>query len=145
MKRFLSAAVAQLIVACLYVCNPVNCENVAVTWQIWRAFKKLELLSDSPRETLMLLSCPPSFITFIRTLTYETNFWLVLKPGTEEHKTPFYCIMQRTVSKICLLRPSIKNTCFSSPPALFFSAAFLFWLFFLWATFLWAKTNRRHF
>ena len=135
MKRFVSPAVAQLIVACLHVCNPVNCENVAVTWQIWRAFKKLELLWDSPRETLMLLSCPPSFITFIRTLTYETNFWLVLKPGTHEdlnpeHKMPFYCIMERTVSKICLLRPS-KKTHVSRSRSLYFLAPLSFLTIFL--------------
>ena len=31
------------------------------TWEVWRALKKLELLSAVPRATLTLLSCSPNF------------------------------------------------------------------------------------
>ena len=30
-------------------------------WEVWRALKKLELLSATPRATLTLLSCSPNF------------------------------------------------------------------------------------
>ena len=32
------------------------------TWEVWRALKKLELLSATPRATLMHLSCSPNFL-----------------------------------------------------------------------------------
>ena len=31
------------------------------TWEVWRALKKLELLSAAPGATLTLLSCSPNF------------------------------------------------------------------------------------
>ena len=31
------------------------------TWEVWRALKKLELLSAAPRATITLLSCSPNF------------------------------------------------------------------------------------
>ena len=31
------------------------------TWEVWRALKKLELLSATPRATLTLSSCSPNF------------------------------------------------------------------------------------
>ena len=31
------------------------------TWEVWRALKRLELLSVAPRATLTLLSCSPNF------------------------------------------------------------------------------------
>ena len=31
------------------------------TWEVWRALKKLELLSAAPRATLKHLSCSPNF------------------------------------------------------------------------------------
>ena len=36
--------------------------NYRCTWEAWRALKKLELLSGTPRETLTLLSCTPNFL-----------------------------------------------------------------------------------
>ena len=35
--------------------------EVGCTWEVWRALKKLELLSPAPRATLTLLSCSPNF------------------------------------------------------------------------------------
>ena len=31
------------------------------TWDVWRALKKLELLSATPQATLTLLTCSPNF------------------------------------------------------------------------------------
>ena len=41
----------------------VSCEfiNIWSTWEVWRALKKLELLSATPRATLMHLLCSPNF------------------------------------------------------------------------------------
>ena len=38
----------------------VSCAFIEIwsTWEVWRALKKLELLSATPRATLMHLSCP---------------------------------------------------------------------------------------
>ena len=45
------------------------------TWEVWRALKKLGLLSATPRATLTHLSCSPNFLRALyldeRTLTYE--------------------------------------------------------------------------
>ena len=45
------------------------------TWEVWRALKKLELLSPTPRATLTHLSCSPNFrrASYLdeRTQTYE--------------------------------------------------------------------------
>ena len=42
-----------LLVVCIW--------SYGCTWQVWRALKKLELLSAAPRVTLTLLSCSPNF------------------------------------------------------------------------------------
>ena len=41
----------------------VSCVFIEIwsTWEVWRALKKLELLSATPRATLMHLSCSPNF------------------------------------------------------------------------------------
>ena len=39
----------------------VRISSYGCTWEAWRALKKLELLSASPRATLTLLSCSPNF------------------------------------------------------------------------------------
>ena len=56
----------------------ISCAFIEVwsTWEVWRALKKLELLSDTPRATLTHLSCcSPNFprVSYLdeRTLTYE--------------------------------------------------------------------------
>ena len=35
--------------------------EILSTWEVWRALKRLELLSAAPRATLMPLSCSPNF------------------------------------------------------------------------------------
>ena len=55
----------------------VSCAFIEIwsTWEVWRALKKLELLSATPRATLTHLSCSPNFprASYLdeRTLTYE--------------------------------------------------------------------------
>ena len=39
----------------------VRIASYGCTWEVWRALKKLELLSATPRATLTLLSCFPNF------------------------------------------------------------------------------------
>ena len=39
----------------------VRTSSYGCTWEVWRALKKLELLSVAPRATLTLLSCSPNF------------------------------------------------------------------------------------
>ena len=40
----------------------VRISNYGCTWEVWRALKKLELLSAAPGATLTLLSCSPNFL-----------------------------------------------------------------------------------
>ena len=39
----------------------VRISSYGCTWKVWRALKKLELLSAAPRATLTLLSWSPNF------------------------------------------------------------------------------------
>ena len=39
----------------------VRISNYGCTWEVWRALKKLELLSAAPRATLTHFSCSPNF------------------------------------------------------------------------------------
>ena len=39
----------------------VRISSYGCTWEVWRALKKLQLLSAAPRATLTLLSCSPNF------------------------------------------------------------------------------------
>ena len=39
----------------------VRISSYGCTWEVWRALKKLELLSAAPRATLTHFSCPPNF------------------------------------------------------------------------------------
>ena len=39
----------------------VRTSSYGCTWEVWRALKKLELLSSAPRATLTLLSSSPNF------------------------------------------------------------------------------------
>ena len=55
----------------------VSCAFIEIwsTWEVWRALKKLDLLSASPQATLTHLSCSPNFLraSYLEecTLTYE--------------------------------------------------------------------------
>ena len=39
----------------------VRISSYGCTWEVWRALKKLELLSAAPRPTLTHFSCSPNF------------------------------------------------------------------------------------
>ena len=57
--------------SCLSFCSWTKLKNLFIlsvrissygcTWEVWRAFKKLELLSAAPRTTLAHFSCSPNF------------------------------------------------------------------------------------
>ena len=73
----------------------VTCAFIKIwsTWEVWRALKKLELLSATPRATLTHLSCSPNFprASYLdeRTLTYEpiVNFcWVLSLKFSQEEK-----------------------------------------------------------
>ena len=61
----------------------VSCAFIEIwsTWEVWRALKKLELLSATPRATFTHLSCSPNFprASYLdeRTLTYKpiVDWW----------------------------------------------------------------------
>ena len=63
----------------------VSCAFIEIwsTWEVWRALKKLELLSATPRAILTHLSCSPNFprASYLdeRTLTYESIVNLSVK------------------------------------------------------------------
>ena len=40
----------------------VRISSYGCSWEVWRALKKLELLSAAPRGTLSYLSCSPNFL-----------------------------------------------------------------------------------
>ena len=40
----------------------VRISSYGCTWEVWRALKKLELLSAVPQATLTYLSCAPNFL-----------------------------------------------------------------------------------
>ena len=46
----------------------VSCVFIEIwsTWEVWRAHKKLEVLSATPRATLTHLSCPPPFRCYLK-------------------------------------------------------------------------------
>ena len=72
--------------------------EICSTWEVWRALKKLELLSTTSRATLTHLSCSPNFLraSYLdeRTLTYEPIikylfiiFRMLLEPCQRESRS----------------------------------------------------------
>ena len=62
--------------------------EILSTWEVWRALKRLELLSAAPRATLTPLSCSPNFpraqYLDIRTLKHELIVNLYIQSKDEE-------------------------------------------------------------
>ena len=69
----------------------VHISSYGCTWEVWRALKKLELLSAAPRATLTLLSCSPNFprasITRYMHAKHEPilNYTMIYKNGERMH------------------------------------------------------------
>ena len=91
----------------------VSCAFIEIwsTREVWRALKKLELLSATPRATLTHLSCSPNFLraSYLdeRTLTYEpiVNLWMRDKDPIKNLQT----ISQGVCLLICSLFHLIIN------------------------------------
>ena len=72
----------------------VSCAFIEIwsTWEVWRALKKLELLSATPQATLMHLSCSPNFphASYLdeRTLTNEPIVNFIKKEFFHKYPTP---------------------------------------------------------
>ena len=89
----------------------VSCVFIEIwsTWEVWRALKKLELLSASPRATLTHLLCSPNFphASYLdeRMLTYEPIVKDALSPtliGCCESKTKVITTANQKKRKISL-------------------------------------------
>ena len=68
----------------------VRISSYGCTWEVWRALKKLELLSAAPRATLTLLSCSPNFpresITRYTHAKHEPILKLIISAADKEMK-----------------------------------------------------------
>ena len=53
------------------------------TWEVWRAFKKLELLSAAPRATLTLLSRSPNWTSKVDPLHDQNSKFEALRHEAE--------------------------------------------------------------
>ena len=69
----------------------VSCVFIEIwsTWEVWRALKKLELLSATPRATLTHLSCSPNFLR----ASYLDECTLTYEPIVKWTSTNWYTIM----------------------------------------------------
>ena len=80
--------------SCTYV-------EILSTWEVWRALKRLELLSAAPRATLTPLSCSPNFpraqYLDIRTVTHE----LIVKLSTESWNLIDFQAQVSSVKDVC--------------------------------------------
>ena len=67
----------------------VRISSYGCTWEVWRALKKLELLSAAPRATLTLLLCSPNFprasITRYTHAKHEPILKCLYMYGVHEH------------------------------------------------------------
>ena len=68
----------------------VPISSYGCTWEVWRALKKLELLSAAPRATLTLLSCSPNFPRASITRYTHTKHEPILKWGSKVSTSIFY-------------------------------------------------------
>ena len=57
----------------------VRLSSYGYTWEVWRALKKLELLSSAPPATLKVLSCSPNFPRASITRCTHANHETILK------------------------------------------------------------------
>ena len=65
----------------------VRTSSYGCTWEVWRALKKLGLLSAAPRATLTLLSCSPNFPRALDVRTLSMNQFLFSYKITEIVRT----------------------------------------------------------
>ena len=72
----------------------VSCAFIEIwsTWEVWRALKKLELLSATPRATLTHLSCSPNFPR----ASYLDEHTLMSEPIVNEYEWFFIYLLTLT-------------------------------------------------
>ena len=72
----------------------VRISSYGCTWEVWRALKKLELLSAAPRDTLTHLSCSPNFprasITRYTHAKHEKILRFPKELFTDQSTSPFF-------------------------------------------------------
>ena len=82
------------------------CRDIS-TWKIWRALKRLELLSAAPRATLTPLSCSPNFpraqYLDIRSLTHKLivkcRLAFIICIGEKKNTTPSFYLTASPTEK----------------------------------------------
>ena len=81
----------------------VRISSYGCTWEIWRALKKLELLSAAPRATLTLLSCSPNFprasITRYTHAKHEPILYYMLCSFLSEKKLNLFSLLEHKKKK----------------------------------------------
>ena len=82
----------------------VRISSYGCTWEVWRALKKLELLSATPPATLTLLSCSPNFPRASITRYTHAKHEPVLKCSVKD--VTFVCDWSTTTD--CPLRRVIR-------------------------------------
>ena len=94
----------------------VSCAFIEIwsTWEVWRALKKLELLSTTPRATLAHFSCSPNFLRASclneRTLTYEPIVKSCRRhvPHTKQKPAASYIVMGTLYPKTKMIQEYSK-------------------------------------
>ena len=79
----------------------VRISSYECTWEVWRALKKLELLSAAPRATLTHFSCSPNFPRASITrythakheqiLKYRNGNGMLTMPSSQSYKVSNIC------------------------------------------------------
>ena len=86
----------------------VRISSYGCTWEVWRALKKLELLSAVPRATLTLLSCSPNFPRASITRYTHAKHEPILKLTLGGHVYEFTNII-KVIRKRKYIDPLAKN------------------------------------
>ena len=73
----------------------VRISSYGCTWKVWRALKKLELLSATPQATLTLLSCSPNFPRASITRYTHAEHEPILKSWFIAHRLDLNCMLSK--------------------------------------------------
>ena len=125
----------------------ISCAFIEIwsTWEVWRALKKLELLSATPWATLMHLLCSPNFLraSYLdeHTLTYEPIVKLLVNRiiwKTTGKKSIFINYQQ------FMFEPVLSSAVWSGHPVLStqFSESQNFFFFFFFSTLIFTSIKR---
>ena len=105
----------------------VRISSYGCTWEVWRALKKLELLSAAPRATLTLLSCPPNFPSASITRYTHAKHEPILKwlnrpiafngPDLQHHRLTNTIHLTVKMTSAHVVETSVKNKFLSELPS----------------------------